>query len=302
MHSPFIRLSLFAVALLLPMLLNAQGVVTLLNVKAPVTVTAADGQVVTNPANGFRTGQGATVTTGAGGGVLLVFSTGTTMALAGDSSLTIDTFSQRPAATPAPAGVEDDSISNTRLTLGYGELQGKVRKLRPESAFEVATPVGVAGVRGTNILIRVMRMGDQWTVSFGVDDGSLTILTLDGQTIEAAGLDTLEDGQTLTLTADQDAEGVITITGAELGNLTTQQIEALQEAVNTQQEDADNLLQGGNDNDPNNSNDPNGPDDSEQPLPTIKDYDDPSSGAGQPVSWWQGDGIPVVAMIPGISG
>jgi len=273
MASPFLRLLILAFGLLMPTLLDAQAVVTLLNVKQPVSVRQPGGQVIENPSNGFRTAQGAVVTTGPGGGVLLVFSTGTTIGLSENASLTIETFTQAAPTTPPPAGVEDNTISKTRLTLDQGEIIGQVRKLRPESSFEVVTPIGVAGVRGTNIIIRVTRVNGQVTVSFGGDDGALSVLTLTGEEIEAAGISALEDGESLVLTGEQADDGTVTVTGAEHGTLTPDVKQTLERIINEQQDD---MGEGG----------PNVDDGPKQPDPETWENDldaaDPTPGAGNP--------------------
>jgi hypothetical protein len=118
------------------------------------------GQVTVNRAADKSTGalqnndalaQGDVITTAKDASVVLVFSNGSTVSVGQDSRLAIDEFLQDPFGQEikVAALTEEPSRSRTKLNLTYGELVGNVKKLKGESSFQVQTPVGAAGIRGT---------------------------------------------------------------------------------------------------------------------------------------------------------
>lgn len=100
---------------------------------------------------------GTTVLTGAGGSVVLVFANGSTINLGRDSELDVETFLQDPFPTDIKVSdlTTEPSTSITKLNLAKGELVGNVKKLNTAagSKFDVNTPVGAAGIRGTTFRI-----------------------------------------------------------------------------------------------------------------------------------------------------
>ncbi|MGA2691502.1 MAG: FecR domain-containing protein [Opitutaceae bacterium] len=103
------------------------------------------------------------VVTAVGASVILVFSNGATINMAGDSTLDIEQFVQDPFSGDvkvADLKAEPSATSITRLNLTKGELVGKVVHLNVDkgSEFTVQTPVGAAGIRGTTFRI-VFRPG-----------------------------------------------------------------------------------------------------------------------------------------------
>jgi hypothetical protein len=94
-----------------------------------------------------------TIVTAPGANVILVFSNGATVNVAGDSNLDIEQFDQDPLAESIKVSDMKQEIgtSTTRLDLTKGELVGKVVHLNVDrgSEFTVQTPVGAAGIRGT---------------------------------------------------------------------------------------------------------------------------------------------------------
>jgi hypothetical protein len=92
------------------------------------------------------------IVTAKGASVILVFSNGATVNVAGDSSLDINEFEQDPFAAEKIADMtQEPGTSITKLNLTKGELVGKVVHLNVDrgSEFTVQTPVGAAGIRGT---------------------------------------------------------------------------------------------------------------------------------------------------------
>jgi hypothetical protein len=95
--------------------------------------------------------QGDVVITAKGASVVLVFSNGSTVSIGPDSKVAVDEFTQDPFDKNVKLTdlKEEPTTSHTKLNLTYGELVGNVKKLKGESTFQVQTPVGAAGIRGT---------------------------------------------------------------------------------------------------------------------------------------------------------
>jgi hypothetical protein len=111
--------------------------------------------------------------------VILVFSNGATVDVAGDSTLDIEQFEQDPFAADIKMSEmkQEPGTSTTKLNLTKGELVGKVVHLNVDkgSEFTVETPVGAAGIRGTTfrIVFRPARDGKAFFV----------VTTADGQVV-----------------------------------------------------------------------------------------------------------------------
>ena len=122
-----------------------------------VTVTDKATNATQPLVNDALVSQGSIVTTGKGASVVLNFSNGANINLGTDSSLDIQQFTQDPFGTAIHADTitEEPTTSQTRLQLIHGELVGKVAKLKTTegSSFNITTPVGAAGIRGTTFRI-----------------------------------------------------------------------------------------------------------------------------------------------------
>lgn len=118
-----------------------------------------------------------TIVTGRNSGVVLVFMNGSSVKLAAESRLAIEEFKMDPAGeTIAVAALkEEPTTSRTRLNLAYGDLVGSVKKLHASSRFDIRTPVGAAGIRGTTFRI-VLRFGSDGRVAF-------TLSTAEGRVV-----------------------------------------------------------------------------------------------------------------------
>jgi len=102
--------------------------------------------------------------------VSFVFKNGSTSTIFPGSEVEFETIRQAriPASVNKRYGELDynPSESVTLLRLKSGEIRGHVKKLRevaPASRFEVATKVGVAGIRGTLYRIVLQRVGGLWS-------------------------------------------------------------------------------------------------------------------------------------------
>ena len=98
-----------------------------------------------------------TLTTGKSGSIVLLFSNGSTVTLAGNTRFSVSRFFQethRERADLENLDIEPGR-STTRLKLDYGEIVGHTRRLRTASTYEIETPIGIAGIRGTTYSINV---------------------------------------------------------------------------------------------------------------------------------------------------
>ncbi len=168
------------------------------NTLAPVPLTEGSALIETD-----------TITTGADSSVVLVFANGASIKLSANSRLAIEEFKMDPLADDiAVANLErEPNVSKTRLNLAYGDMVGNVKKLNKDggSEFNIKTPVGAAGIRGTTFRI-VMRFEASGQVTF-------TLSTSEG-TVAFTG--TVQLAGTATTTQDGTAQEVAVADGQEV--------------------------------------------------------------------------------------
>lgn len=145
------------------------GAIKVAKVEGQVTKTAPDGTSVVLK-NGDTVVETDTVITGKGSSVVLVFMNGSSIKLAPDSKLAIDEFKMDPLADDIDLAKLDKepSVSKTSLNLAYGEMVGNVKHLNKDSGsyYNVKTPVGAAGIRGTTFRIVFRPTGDGKAFTF----------------------------------------------------------------------------------------------------------------------------------------
>jgi hypothetical protein len=147
------------------------------------TVTAVKDGATVNLQTGAEISQGYVVNTAKDASVVLVFSNGATLNLAQDSTLSIDEFLQDPFSSQVSVSslTAEPSTSTTKLNLSRGELVGNVKKLNHDagSTFEIQTPVGAAGIRGTTF--RIVFRPD------GTGKAFFSLTTVEGNVVLASG-------------------------------------------------------------------------------------------------------------------
>jgi hypothetical protein len=83
-----------------------------------------------------------------------------------NSTMTLDRMSSMGGAS--------DNDTDTSLKLDTGTVLGTVRKLSANSRYEVVTPNGVAGIRGTDFAVTVVVKGDgTYTITFSSITGTV---------------------------------------------------------------------------------------------------------------------------------
>lgn len=143
--------------------------------------------------------------------VVLSFSNGSNLVMQRGSDLYIDTlrqedYDERQGAYGALAS--DPSRSYTKVFLSEGEVLGHTKRLRADSVFQVETPVGTAGIRGTRFRVGVTMVGNQIVMSLANFDGTVILertLTLDTGEFIVDELQ-LVDGETVDYLVDIDPE------------------------------------------------------------------------------------------------
>ncbi len=127
-------------------------------------IDAEDG-VETPLHNNDQLYEGYTVVTEAQASVILVFSNGASVRVMPNTRLALEIFRQDPLGGEVDAGslVNEPTSSETKLDLTYGEMVGDVSKLRTSTSYVIQTPVGAAGIRGTQfrLLYRELEGGAQ---------------------------------------------------------------------------------------------------------------------------------------------
>ena len=120
--------------------------------------------------------QGSTIKTAPGALAIVVFSSGSTATVRPDSEVVIN-FDQKPFTGPIPAGAEP-SVSKTQIKIVNGTVISKVAKLKKGSEYDVTSPVGAAGVRGTT-----------FEVTYNSASGVFVVLVAEGAVAFTKGSD-----------------------------------------------------------------------------------------------------------------
>jgi hypothetical protein len=195
------------------------GLIKAARVTGTVTATINATKVTSPVTNTSVLAQFSTVNTGNNSSVVLVFSNGATINLGANSELNIEQFTQDPFNTQignVNDMKEEPTISTTRIRLNRGELVGKVAHLKTDqgSSFQVATPVGAAGIRGTTFQIVYRPSGDGRTFNFTLTtaDGTVVFGTVNAPQVAVS------NNQQVNLTGNVNATtGTVTITPPAAG-------------------------------------------------------------------------------------
>ena len=127
--------------------------------------------------------QGTKILTDAKSNVVLLFDNGTTVNIKPDSEFSIEKFSQDPFEA---SGVDYQSLKSepsksvTRLNIPEGSIVVDIAKLKKSSSFQIATPVGSAGIRGTSLGVQVNKNDTANPVTIAVSTGVVQVNTATG--------------------------------------------------------------------------------------------------------------------------
>ena len=133
---------------------NSKGAVIVADYKEPVRFLDQAGQNIDfgNELRGSIITEGQTAQVGIGGKLVLLFSNGTITTLQSQTKMKIGVFEQVPfdAGNKKVADLEGEpSESKVVIDLDWGSLVVKTKKLDKKSSFDINSPIGTAGIRGT---------------------------------------------------------------------------------------------------------------------------------------------------------
>jgi hypothetical protein len=134
---------------------SQKGAVILVSTQGQVQIKRVDTGIYL-PNDDVKPGMtfpdGHTFITGNESQAVLLFSNGSLTTLGSNGELSIAQFTQKQFEGSAKKLSEletEPSTSNTKLKLAYGDLVFNVKKLNTGSTFEIESPIGIAGIRGT---------------------------------------------------------------------------------------------------------------------------------------------------------
>lgn len=205
------------------------GNVRVLKVTGDVTLHIEKTKTTEPLKEGTFVRQDQIIKTGGSSSTVLLFSNGTTVTVQPNSEFHFNKFLQFPfdSSEINYKGLkEEPSKSQTEIEITKGSFIADVAKLAKGSSFNIETPLGVAGIRGTLIQVTVnTTAGGQISVTINLPQGVSDFSATNGRQI------TLANGQTVTVTSDP-VTGVMSITGVSpLNAQTIQQVQQLAEEV-----------------------------------------------------------------------
>jgi len=128
--------------------------------------------------------QGNAVITSKDSRVILLFQNGSTVDLQPGTKFSVDQFLVDPFDAEKidyRTISKEPSRSTTKLRVDDGTITAKVAKLKPASAYNIVTPLGTAGIRGTVVTVSV----NPNAATFVVTEGMIQV-TRNGQTFWVA--------------------------------------------------------------------------------------------------------------------
>ena len=145
---------------------NPKGAIIIASLEGEVTVLNNETQQPI-PSNQIKAGglifDGHTVKTGPTAKIILLMSNGTVSTIKSNSSLNIKKFTQEkfdPSTKKLSELKGEPSSSDTVIDLELGDMILDVKKLDKSSSFNVESPVGTAGIRGTIPYFQVAQTPD----------------------------------------------------------------------------------------------------------------------------------------------
>jgi len=134
--------------------------------------------------------QGAKIQTGKEASVVLLFDNGTTVNVKPETEFAVEKFAQDPFDA---TGVDyqnlksEPSSSVTRLNVPEGTIVLDIAKLKKDSSFQIATPVGSAGIRGTSLGVTSSKSNQANPVTLAVTTGVVQLKSATGSRAVSGG-------------------------------------------------------------------------------------------------------------------
>jgi len=241
------RVALITAILLFTAVVNAQEINPAQMKRGAIIITAVEGKAVIikpgateskNAAKGQALQQGEKIITDKKSTVSLAFENGSVIQVEAESNFVVEEFLQAPWEVSEQALSEmKTEPSNSKLStyLEYGDVTSGVKKLKPGSSLTVSTPLGTAGIRGTEFKVGLQRdaKGGSKGLSVAVASGEVAVSTKGGATASVKG------GFSTSVTVTPGANGQ----GSSVSQPVTTQIPAesslsILQSVKSQQESA----------------------------------------------------------------
>ncbi len=195
------------------------------------TVTRLDSTGASFPVTeGSIVSESDTIVTGADSGLVLVFMNGSSVKLGANSKLLVEEFKMDPLDQNINVSTlkKEPSVSQTKLNLSYGDLVGDVKHLNPSSTYSIKTPVGAAGIRGTQfrVVFTPSATGGPATFQLSTAEGLVLFTGTTGATVEVA------KGNEVNVTAEVNTTtGVVSSATVNSGAISTAASAAITAAV-----------------------------------------------------------------------
>jgi formylglycine-generating enzyme required for sulfatase activity len=112
-----------------------------------------------------------------------MFDNGAVLEIKPQTEFLIEKFEREPFD---PSGVdyktipEEPTSSKTKLKVDTGVILMGVKKLKPSSEFQIETPVGMTGIRGTSLFVKYDKAKPEEGTIVGVTEGKVEFLTPTG--------------------------------------------------------------------------------------------------------------------------
>jgi hypothetical protein len=185
------------------------GIIVLTAFEGDVKISSSSSDETQVPSKGAILKQGQVITTGPKAKASLAFENGIVMEVAPSSKFLIQEFQQAPwdvAPEKLAEMKSEPSKSKTTGFLEYGDIITGVKKLKPGSSLEVSTPLGTAGIRGTDFKTSAVKNSDGTPKAFtvGVATGEVGVRSAGGSDSVPVPAGT---ASTVTVTPSQSGQG-----------------------------------------------------------------------------------------------
>ncbi|OUU28350.1 MAG: hypothetical protein CBC04_01410, partial [Verrucomicrobia bacterium TMED44] len=159
--------------------MESKGAIIIASLEGQVTVTNNETQAQL-PASQVKAGgllfDGHTIKTGPSSKIILLLSNGTVSTIKSDSALNIKKFTQEkfdPGKKKLSDMKGEPSSSQTVMDLELGDMVFDVKKLDKRSSFNIESPVGTAGIRGTSGQMGIMANNGATNLNINMFKGSV---------------------------------------------------------------------------------------------------------------------------------
>lgn len=161
------------------------GIIVLTAFEGDVKISSSSSDQTQDPSKGAILKQGQIIITGPKSKASLAFENGIVMEVAPSSKFLIQEFQQAPwdvAPDKLAEMKSEPSKSKTTGFLEYGDIITGVKKLKPGSSLEVSTPLGTAGIRGTDFKTSAVKNSNGTPKAFtvGVASGEVGVRSAGG--------------------------------------------------------------------------------------------------------------------------